>query len=77
MKGKMAKEKELEEPEFKCDWRDCNNKPYAEVYGLPKHKGDICNGWCYLCRKHFSKERKNPKKLFKFWWIIKKTKEKG
>ena len=39
-----------------CDWKDCTNLAYREVY--PKLMGKKGGGWCYLCRKHFEAEKK-------------------
>jgi len=45
-----------------CDYRDCTNEPFAEVYHVGKNKG-----WCYLCRRHFGQEKKHILKSGGFW----------
>jgi hypothetical protein len=45
-----------------CDYKDCTNEPYAEVYKVGKR-----DGWNYLCRKHFEQERNRIRKNGGFW----------
>lgn len=38
-----------------CDYKDCNNKAYKEIF---QNLGRPNSSWCYLCRKHFNLEKK-------------------
>jgi len=57
----------MKKADFKCNFRDCSNKPYVEVYWTRKDKPGKLKGWCYLCRKHFDSEKKSKKRLFNAW----------
>jgi hypothetical protein len=39
-----------------CDYKDCKNKCYMEVY-----PSKPSSGWSYLCRKHYAQEQKKHK----------------
>jgi hypothetical protein len=45
-----------------CDYENCTNEPFAEVYHIKKTKG-----WSYLCRKHFRQEKEQIRKSGGFW----------
>jgi hypothetical protein len=34
---------------FKCDWKECRHKPYAEIF----YNDEEESKWCYLCFWHF------------------------
>jgi len=51
--------------EFKCDFKDCYNKPYKEVYYIKRKDREITDmKWWYLCRRHFYSELKRKDKKF-------------